>query len=345
VPCRSVARRPTAKAVAGLLLAAAGAGCALVGGAVAGAAPRHPAPPRRAAARRPPPPPPLAPTAAWRRIVWGMGDQNYELFSDRRWRQMPMRHVRYFVPWDLRREPRYLRAADRWLRTARRAHAIPLIAFTQSDRRGHSRDLPTRAQYRHNVGWIVHRYSWVREWTPWNEANLLDQPTLRSPGRTAEFWKYLRHRCPTCTVTSPSLVGYSHSPTRWLHRFLRAAKGLNGPWALHLYNDVNEFHPYALSRFVRLLRGPLWVTEANGWLRFFPRLKLNYRRQERAVRYLFTLAAQAYPRVQRWYLYQWFGSPGHLRWDSGLVDRHARARPAMRVVQRRVLPRGVAGIR
>ena len=57
-------------------------------------------------------------------------------------------------------------------------------------------------------------------------------------------------------------------------------------------------------------------------------------RQRKAEQYLFEVAQATYPRISRWYLYQWFASAKTDRWDSGLLNPNGSARPALRVVQR-----------
>ena len=280
-----------------------------------------------------PAPAPAPPTAA--QLTWGLGEQSPGIFNDPRWKALPLLHMRYFVPWDLRAEPRYRRLADVWLHTARRHHAIVLLALTQSDRFGHTHDLPSLKVYRRAVRWIMRRYRSVHEFTPWNEANLLTQATLRHPRIAADYWRVMSGLCRHCTVTSPSLVGYRLAPRRWLARFMSAAHGLHGPWALHIYNDVNEFSTRTLSSFQSVLHGPIWVTEVAGWKHFrgFPASLLH---QTKAVRYLFA-EAPLFPRVERWYLYQWLGSgPGKV-WDSGLLNQNGSARPALHVVEHYLL--------
>lgn len=304
---------------------------ALVIGATAAASP-----PARSTARASAVAPSASPSAVIHAIVWGIDDQNIALFADPRWHALPLRNVRYFVPWDLVHEPVYLHRADRWLTIAGKSGTVPLVAITQSDIRGHTRFLPSLAQYRRAVGWLMHRWSWIKEWTPWNEANLLDQATLHNPARAAGYWRVMRSLCHSCTVTSPSLVGYKLASAKWMHAFLRAARGLHGPWAIHVYNDINEFHTYAISLLERELpAGPIWVTEVGGWDRFvgYPP---NLQRQARAERYLFQVAGQTYPRISRWYLYQWFASGPKDRWDSGLVNPNGSARPALQVVQQQL---------
>ncbi len=267
-------------------------------------------------------------------ITWGIDDQHLALFADPRWHALPLRYVRYFVPWDLVHEPHYLHLADRWLTIAGKTGTVPLVAITQSDLPGRSRYLPTLAQYRRAVRFMMRRWPWIKEWTPWNEANLLNQATLHNPARAAGYWRVALSLCHKCTVTSPSLVGYKDASPKWIRAFLRAAHGLRGPWAIHVYNDINEFNLYALSVLERELpRGPIWVTEVGGWYRFvgYPP---NLQRQARAEQYLFEVAAATYPRISRWYLYQWFASSPKDRWDSGLVNPNGSARPALKIVQR-----------
>ena len=297
----------------------------------AATAPAASGPPAHAALKLPPVPP--AVKAAIHRVVWGIDDQHYEMFGDPRWRALPLRHVRYFVPWDLTHEPHYLHLFDVWMHHALREHAIPLVAITQSDLPGRTRVLPSAAEYERSVRFIMRRVRWVKDWTPWNEANLLDQATIHHPAVAAEYWRIMRRLCRSCTVTSPSLVGYHDASVRWMRAFVRAARGLHGPWAIHVYNDINEFNMVGLRQLLHQLpSGPVWVTEVGGWLRFvgYPE---NLTRQTRAVGFIFEAAVDNFPRITRWYLYQWFASSRTNRWDSGLLNANGTARPALRVVQ------------
>ncbi len=281
-------------------------------------------------------PPSAAPSAIIRKIVWGIDDQHIALFADPRWHALPLRNVRYFVPWDLMHEPHYLHLADHYLTIAGRTRTVPLIAITQSNIRGRTRYLPSLALYRRDVGWMMRRFWWIKEWTPWNEANLLDQATLHNPARAAAYWRVALKLCHRCTVTSPSLVGYRLASRKWMRAFVRAARGLHGPWAIHIYNDINEFNTDALTTLERELpKGPIWVTEVGGWVRFvgYPP---NLGRQRRAEQFLFQVARTAYPRISRWYLYQWFASSRADRWDSGLLNPNGTARPALKVVQQQL---------
>ncbi len=303
---------------------------ALAAGA-AGVASAPARPTARAAGTRP-----AADQSVIRKIVWGIDDQHQALFSDPRWRALPLRNVRYFVPWDLVHEPHYLHLADRWLTIAGRRGTVPLIAITQSDIRGRTRYLPSPREYRRAVAWMVHRFWWIKNWTPWNEANLLDQSTLRNPARAVAYWRVLLRLCHRCTVTSPSIVGYRLASGSWMRAFARAARRLRGPWAIHVYNDINEFNLKALNRLVRQLPpGPVWVTEVGGFDRFVgypPSLS----RQRLAEQYIFEVARVTYPRISRWYLYQWFASAKKDRWDSGLLNANGSARPALKVVEQQL---------
>jgi hypothetical protein len=271
---------------------------------------------------------PPAATAA----IWGIDSQTSTIFNDPRWAALPLTHVRYFVPWDLKDDKHYLREAVVWLRAAHAHHVDVLLALTQSDLRGESHYLPSARVYRSAVSWLMRRYPWIREWTPWNEADLLDQATLEHPGKAAMYWRIARRLCRSCIVTSPSLVGYRALPTWWLPRFLRAARGLDGPWALHIYNDINEYNANDLNYFEQHLPGPLWVTEVGGYQHFY-NYPPNLQRQAIALEFMFTIAPFYAPRVQRWYLYQWLGSSPNSIWDTGLLNDNGSARPALLVVQ------------
>lgn len=266
-------------------------------------------------------------------VVLGFGDQAESMFSDHRWTALGFREVRRLVEWDTFKDPRKTAELDSWLRAAQLAGVRPLIAFDRSWTSARPRQLPTRAQYKHLVRTFRAQYPWVRQFSPWNEANMSVQPTYRHPRAAAAFYRILRRECPGCTVTSPVILPTSNA-ARWVARFRRL---LNAPlpriWAVNDYGDFNRGTDTLLRRMKRLLPGRIWVTETGGWVRFGRRLRHDERRASRAYRVIFRMLDRHRHRVKRWYFYQWHERPHDPYWDSGLIAFDGRPRLAYRVLR------------
>jgi polysaccharide biosynthesis protein PslG len=122
----------------------------------------------------------------------------------------------------------------------------------------------------------------------------------------------------------------------WIKRFRRVARGRNLIWGLHNYVDANRFYERGTRRLLRTVKGQVWFTETGGIVARRNGSHLVFaggvRHAAKATRWVFRLAALS-PRVRRVYFYTW-GAPAVRRphWDSGLVDRHGRARPAYHVL-------------
>lgn len=292
---------------------------------------------------------PAAPAAAKLRI--GVSEQNANLFADRYFTPLKIRHARIVVPWNImsRRDywPAYLRA---WLDGARRTGVEPHVAFNIADiAPRHFGRGPTVGQYRRMFVRFRRRYPQVEVFTPWNEANHRFQPTADRPRLAYRYNRVLNDVCPQCTVVAADVYDAPNLES-WLRRFKRLYRGA-GPWGIHNYQDANARRPLSTSWtlwLARQVKGPLWSTEAGGIVGYTRTDGHTYpyslSRQLTAQRHLFALLR--HPRVrhryQRVYLYSWFGSwgPGGRnrkgRWDSGLLNVDGTPRPAYWDLRRRL---------
>jgi hypothetical protein len=272
-----------------------------------------------------------APASAAPKPVFGFGDQSASMFKDPRWSALRLRDTRLLVSWDTFSDPWKATQLQQWMTAAHAAGVRPLVAFDRSFTRVHRRVLPTPAQYVQLVRTFRAHYPWVRQFTPWNEANHQVQPTYRKPGAAARFYLLLKQECRGCTVTSPVILPAKNAK-RWVARFKRAVKVPVRLWSVNDYGDFNRGTDTLLRGMLKILPGQLWVTETGGWVRFKPYLKHDERRAARAYKVILAMARQHSKRVRRWYLYQWKERPHDPVWDSGLIRANGRVRPAYGVL-------------
>src|SRR6058998_1636168 len=114
--------------------------------------------------------------AAEARYSVGISDQHPGTFGAPLFRQLGVRYARLVVPWDALNYSPDRTAADAWLTAARATGARPLVSFSHS--RVRPRKLPSVRQYERAFRQFRARYPWVRDYSPWNEANHQSQPTF-----------------------------------------------------------------------------------------------------------------------------------------------------------------------
>lgn len=277
---------------------------------------------------------PAVPAVAHPRPVFGFGDQSASMFRDARWKALHIRQTRVMVAWDVFEIPWKAEQLREWMAAARAARVRPLVTFDRSFIPERRRMMPSKRRYLRLVRTFHRRYRWVRQFTPWNEANHKDQPTYRRPKRAAWMYRTLKRECRHCTVTSPVILPGAANTRRWVTKFRRAVHRRVRLWAVNDYGDFNRGTDKLLRGLERMLPGHLWVTETGGWVRFKPRYRRNEHRAARATRLIFRLARVHRHRVRRWYFYQWRERRADPGWDSGIIRANGRARPAYRVLRR-----------
>jgi hypothetical protein len=254
------------------------------------------------------------------RIV-AIADQTPTMFSAPGWRALGQNHARVVVPWNLAYGARDRRGAA-WLDAAVVAGVTPLVTWGPSGGR-----LPTRRAFTRAFRAFRKRWPQAREFATWNEPNLRGR-TARQPQLLVKYFRAMRQTCPTCTVLAPELVDLQSAPA-WARRFERAARVRGVIWGLHNYQDVNYFRPLhktVTSKMLRAVKGPIWLTETGGFVRF-KRWSYSVWRADRATRHALAIAARGGRRVPRVYLYHWLGDSLN-KWDSGLLGYDGSPRPA-----------------
>jgi hypothetical protein len=289
-----------------------------------------------------------APSASGAYVV-GIGEQNPAFFTDPYLTQLAPSRTRYITPYDSIFKGRAL--LDAWMTAARDADMEVVVAFNppasmKCPNLGRARGCRPVSTARFRAAFrAFHRaYPWVRIVQPWNEVNNLTQPTAHHPEAVVAYYRIVRSVCPGCKVLGadiqdlPNMVPY----TKALLAGFRAAH-VRTPriWGLHNYTDTNRFvkdRNSSMRKAAKLLPGRIWLTETAGLFRFQPQnarqtFRPDLRRQRRAMQAIFAQASHYRRKVDRVYLYGWFGAPRTNRWDSGVLDLRGRPRPVFDVLE------------
>jgi polysaccharide biosynthesis protein PslG len=278
----------------------------------------------------------LAAPAAAKVPVVGIGDQHPEMFSDPAFTALGVKHSRYLLAWDWYRSPRTVAATDWWMSAARSAGVQPLVAFTRNWRPSGQYKLPPLALYRKSFRTFRARYPDVTEFSAWNEANHTAQPTAKNPKAAARYFNAMRRDCPTCRIVAADVLD-GVDAVAWIKRFKRYAPQAR-IWGLHNYKDAND-RTNSTRRFLKAVRGEVWLTETGGILRLKPHpgshgdgRTQTQPQQARAIARVFKIA-RASRRVTRVYFYEWKKQPKN-RWDSAFLNANGTLRPAYHALQR-----------
>jgi hypothetical protein len=287
---------------------------------------------------------PAAPAAAKKPApipVVGIGEQSLEMFWSPYFKKLRVKHVRVITAWNTLRVRWQRNALDQYMFAARAAGVRVLLGFghARSKRRKVRRHLPKVKQFMREFKRYKKRYPWVKDWLTWNEANHCGEPTCHNPRRVARFYNNIRHNCYRCNVVAGDVLD---TPTMvpWIRAFLRTARRDKLIWGLHNYIDANRFRTSGTRELLRATRrvgGQIWFTETGGLVVRRNRSKIafpgNKRHAARATRQVFKLSRLS-PRVRRVYFYHW--QPVKKRrpsWDSALVDKRGKPRPAYKVLR------------
>jgi len=271
--------------------------------------------------------------------VIGIGEQNPEIFANRHFQALDVKHVRVITAWDSLRHRWSRNDLDAYMGAARAAGVRVLLGFghSRSHKRKVRRRVPGVKEFTKEFLKYKKRYPWVKDWLTWNEANHCGEPTCHKARRVARFFNNIRHNCYGCNVVAASVLDTPTMP-RWVRAFRRTARNDKLIWGLHNYIDANRFRTSGTKALLRAApKGQIWFTETGGLVvrRNGSRIAFpgNKKHQARATRQVFKLAALS-PRVRRIYFYHWQPADDPLpTWDSALVDPRGNPRPAYRVLR------------
>jgi hypothetical protein len=259
-----------------------------------------------------------APAAAPARPLVGIGDQHAGSYGDAGMRKLGLKTARLALAWDWYRDPDIVGRTDAWVASVRAARMRPLITFNRNWRASGKRQIPSLRRYLRSFRVLRKRYSHVREFSPWNEPNAVEQPFFRKPARAARYFNAMRNACRRCTVLAGDVKDGSNMVS-WLNSYKRHVRGAR-VWALHNYKDATRSRG-GTTAFLRTVRGPVWLTETGGL-----RNRGGLKGQAKAVRRVFAIARSS-RRIKRIYFYQWRHDADQ-NWDSAFVSANGKRRPA-----------------
>lgn len=272
--------------------------------------------------------------------VLGVGEQKSSLFDSPHFARLDLGHVRYIAAWDALRSDWQRRELDDYMAAAERAGVRVLLGFGHSRRPGREEVAPAPAEFRRELRRFLQRYPAVTEVLTWNEANHASQPTWRRPERAAAYFDIVTEECRGCKVVAADVLDWPNMRS-WLRAFRRHARHTPRIWGLHNYIDANRFQTKGTRSLLGSVRGEIWFTETGGLIE---RRTLPTRGRVRVFRHTPSHAARAMSwvmklaglssRVKRVYVYHWAPGERGNRWDSALLDRRGRPRPAYHVLRR-----------
>ena len=289
----------------------------------------------------------VAVPAAQAKIRVGLSEQSPAMFDERNWSQLKLKRVRYILPWDYAKHVGNHAEVTAFMTAARAKRQEVLVTF--SAQRGcfvnnrYSRKkackAPSQKAYKAAVKAFRRQFPYAKTFTPWNEVNHVSQPTYRKPKLAAAYYKSLKSVCKGCTVMAADVLDSSDVKT-YLRRFLRASKGAGRIWGLHNYKDVNRRQSKGVRNVLSVVKGKVWLTETGGIVKFGKDFPRSTKRAAARTKYMFALARR-HKRVNRIYVYRYFGEPRSARFDAGLVNPNGSARPAFRKFKKSIkgLPR------
>jgi hypothetical protein len=275
----------------------------------------------------------------------GIGEQHAQIFSDEAFAPLGIRDVRFVAAYDALDSDWQRAELDAYLEAARAANVRVLLGF------GHSRDpelahrLPSVKAFERQLIRFRTRYPWIRDYLTWNEANHCSQPTCHNPKRAAQFYLALRKHCRGCRIVAADVLDGSRM-VGWVKTFQKTVGNRRVIWGLHNYIDANRFRMRGTRGLLKAVKGDIWFTETGGIVRrtnnSVVKLPQSTLHAAKATRFVFKLAALS-SRVKRVYFYHWAPAPTpNATWDSALVDKRARPRPAYEVLYTWLVKHGIA---
>ena len=278
----------------------------------------------------------LASTAQAKPAI-GLADQSVDTLKDPRFQKSGLKRARIAVPYDgVRRGGRIRQRLDEYFELADEQNLDVIVSFYRTESlkpKRAARLLPSVSGFRSDFRRFRQRYPQIKKFSTWNEMNFpLAQPTGRNPKRTGQFYKMLRKECRggKCSVlTGDFRANGSAFDRKWLAAFLKEIGPGPHQWGLIAYPDVNKFQTKFTRAFLKSTRrGNVHVTEV-GPINVFGRFyKKNLGRQNRAMKYTMVNFPRVSSRIKSMYIYHWRESGNSKAFDSGLIDKNGKPRPA-----------------
>ena len=275
--------------------------------------------------------------------IAGLSDQHADGIGDPRVRsELSMTAGRLVVRWDVATaDPAKV---DRWLAAARSRRIRPLVVFNRTpETRCPDAPcvLPSVARFRAAFRAFRKRWPSVREFAPWNEANVRSQPLHDHPRRAARYYNAMVAECPRCTVLGAELLDNTGAAA-YVRKMTPMMRVRPKAWGVHNYEDINHFRTRGTDAILKATKGKIWLTEAGGLVRYVDRSGNDvYPYDEafaaRVTSYLFDYVEAHPQRITRVYHYAWRNrAPNDDLFDTALLRRDGSKRPSYRIVASRL---------
>jgi hypothetical protein len=281
----------------------------------------------------------------------GIADQKKSMFTDPRFISLGLKTARRSVAWDtfIPGHEWQIPEVDEWLQAARADGVRPLITFARSRDASRIHLIPTRAQWLNGFKEFRKRYPWVTDFVASNESNHTP-PTAKKPELAASYYKDMRLACRTCRIAAATINELPSKETKhtkaWVKRFIKKAGHQPKYWALHNYYGANTFSTKGTKRFLKMVKGQVWVTETGGLVKrrsgnFAGKVKMKegLAHSTKAWRFIFDNMLTLSPRLTKVYLYHWDSSSATDTWDSALVGYDGRARGGLAILKAKLSKR------
>ena len=186
------------------------------------------------------------------------------------------------------------------------------------------------------------KFPWVKTYSAWNEINHKSQPTFKSPRTAARYYNVLRAeaRRGKFRVMAADMLDTGNMG-RYLATLKRHLKGSPKLWGLHNYGDVNRRRTTYTKQMLRSVPGEVWLTETGGIVKLLPSFKRSTSRAASRTKGMFKLVNRYDTRrpgfrskITRLFVYTFYGETSSARFDAGLVNPDATARPAFKVFKK-----------
>jgi len=286
--------------------------------------------------------------SAGARLLAGISDESGAMFTNPYFEALGVKQARYVTNYDAAlKDPA---ATDAWMDAARAAGDQILVAFNPgygSQCPDKPCSLPSAAVYTRAFIAFHKRYPYVKDYQPWNEVNSTTQPTWTKPQAVVTYYSIVKKYCKGCTVlgadiedlVTPHQADYVVYIKELLADFKKAKVAIPQVWGIHNYEDVNYFHSTNTAKMLKLLPGQIWLTETGGIYYFETGaqqvlLPADETRQDKATKWMMTLALKYPKRIFRLYIYNFFSAvpPIVNRFDSALIGPNGLPRLAWYVL-------------
>jgi len=287
----------------------------------------------------------VVPSSASAAYTLGVSDQQARVFSSPLFKPLKFKAARYIAPYDVMSSPADEAILRDWIAGARRQRVRILLSLEKSRQPGKERHLPSVSEYTRELRKIKAAFPFIREFSPWNEANRFQsssntagQPTKGQERRLAQFYMAARKVFGkrTTYVALDLLDEQNVNKTiTFMRKFLRYARPRPSVLGFHNYSDTNRSSQTRTKRVLRAWGRTVWLTETGGIVRLGRAFPFSTSRAARALGCMFDIARDN-KRVKRLYVYQFHGDAPGARFDAGLTDVSGTVkRPGYTVVQRK----------